>query len=522
MDLKKYKLDYLAIFIIMACFYGYWQWGDFIGDPDGFYHAKIALFLSQGELLKSLPWMQYTTLNQNFTDHQLLYHLLLTPFVSIASTPLVGVKIATVFFASLMVTGFYWLLKQFKIRSAFVWTILFITLNAANFRLALIKTNSLSLFLIWLFIYALFRRQRWLLAILGLIFVWLYGGWPLAILIFGIYLAAEQIYNMLPKYNLRIFWQKIIRVFHKEKTWPINLQLFLYLTGGLIAGLIINPYWPHNLYFYYQQIIQIGIINYGQKFTVGTEWYGADFMTMAHNAPLIFILGLVFYVWLIIYYKKAQKLTWFSFILSFVFLILTLKSRRYMEYFMPFALFFIACAASDARTNQTSAYFKNFWQKSHIIIKSYLITALTVFVLLILPTMINRVFDNPMGKHLKFDTYAPAAAWLKNNTPIHSLVFHSDWDEWPLLFYHNDYNYYLVGLDPTFMHNFDSDLHQEYVDISSGQDTENISQKIQKDFGASYVFISKSRHQAFLNNIERDNDARLVYQDDETAIFQLK
>ena len=186
---KKWDWNYLWLSIIMSIFYGRIQWNNFIGDPDGFYHARLAKWLSQGKLIETLPWMQFSSLRDNFTDHHLLYHILLAPFVSFFD-PLIGVKIATVLFAVSMVLGFYWLIKKMGIPWPFYFSLGFVFLSGFNYRISLIKANSLSLLIIWFIIYALFKQKKYLSSILGFLFVWLYGGWPLAILIIIIYLLA--------------------------------------------------------------------------------------------------------------------------------------------------------------------------------------------------------------------------------------------------------------------------------------------------------------------------------------------
>lgn len=155
---RQYHLDYLTLFIIFIGYYGWRQWHGYLGDPDGFYHAKIAEFLRQGKLLTTMPWMQFSSLKNEFTDHQLLYHLILVPFTYIKG-PLIGVKIATVFLAGLMGISFYWLLKKLHFIYPYWLTLALITLNGLNFRLTLVKTNSLSLILVWLLIYALFYHK---------------------------------------------------------------------------------------------------------------------------------------------------------------------------------------------------------------------------------------------------------------------------------------------------------------------------------------------------------------------------
>jgi hypothetical protein len=49
------------------------------------------------------------------------------------------------------------------------------------------------------------------------------------------------------------------------------------------------------------------------------------------------------------------------------------------------------------------------------------------------------------------DYMAGAAEWLRTNTPEGSMVFQTDWDDFPYLYYYNTHNTWLVGLDPTYL-----------------------------------------------------------------------
>lgn len=517
--MKKYKLDYLALFVLVGTYFTKLQWNNYIGDPDGFYHAKIAQFLSQGTILKTLPWMQFSTLAENFTDHHLLYHILLAPFTYL-NNPLIGIKIATVLFATIMVLVFYWLLKKFDIKYAWIFSLLFITLEGTVFRLGLVKANSLSLLVIWILISALYNKKYWLTIALGFIFVWLYGGWPISIMILIVYLLADKIHKKFQTGKLKIFWSKIIRVFHKKPN--NNIKISLSLIAGLIFGLVINPYWPNNLYFYYQQIIQIGIINLGQQFTVGGEWYGIDFMTIISSGAHVFVLASIIFVVLILNHKIISRKSWFSFILSFIFLLLTIKSRRYIEYFWPFLLFFTACGLTDIIKKFNWPIIKKSWEKMPRLQQIYLGIVGTVFIIFVLIPVWQNIIETKIPRNHTIDKFEEASTWLSNNTPAQSIILHSDWDEWPILFYQNDQNYYIVGLDPTFMYNFDKELHQRFVSITTGATDYNLAKQIKHYFQANYIFVEKKGHSSLINNLKKHSDIHLVYEDELSQIYHIQ
>jgi hypothetical protein len=56
-----------------------------------------------------------------------------------------------------------------------------------------------------------------------------------------------------------------------------------------------------------------------------------------------------------------------------------------------------------------------------------------------------------MAPRTRLPALSGAAAYLRDHVPDAETVFHSDWDEFPLLFFTAPKLHYLVGLDPTFM-----------------------------------------------------------------------
>ncbi len=53
----------------------------------------------------------------------------------------------------------------------------------------------------------------------------------------------------------------------------------------------------------------------------------------------------------------------------------------------------------------------------------------------------------------------PGLPMASQNTPEGELVFQTDWDDFPRLFFYNTHNTYLIGLDPTYMQLYNSKLY---------------------------------------------------------------
>ena len=100
------------------------------------------------------------------------------------------------------------------------------------------------------------------------------------------------------------------------------------------------------------------------------------------------------------------------------------------------------------------------------------------------------------------------------------MVFQTDWDDFPRLFFYNQHNRYLVGLDPTFMQGANPALYDEWVALTQGRG-ENFAKAIQNDFGATYI-LSDHQHRDFLRRAAHDPQMREVYRDDDAVIFAIQ
>ena len=118
---ERQFIQYLLIFAVSFVLFAYLHSDYTFADPDSFYHAKKTIILKDSGAITEFPWLSATNLKNSFIDHHFLYHLALIPFVSIMP-PLLGLKLATILFSSLLVLLFFWFLKSLQIRAAFWYT----------------------------------------------------------------------------------------------------------------------------------------------------------------------------------------------------------------------------------------------------------------------------------------------------------------------------------------------------------------------------------------------------------------
>ena len=531
-------LKYFLLFIIAFAIFSFFQYSPTFPDPDSFYHAKMAVLIRDQGIVRDFPWLQFTVLKNYYIDHHFLYHVALVPFVTFLD-PLVGIKLATALFGTFLILTFYWFLKKFRIKGAFFYSLILLISSPFIFRINLAKASSVSLIILLFGLYFIFNRKIWPLFALSFIYVWTYGGWPLILVLVSIYILADAIANFVKQLKIEspksknqklIIKNFFLAIFAKE-----NTKLFSACFGGLLAGLVVNPYFPKNLIFYWHQIIEIAVINYQNKIGVGAEWYPYNFGDLVANSSFIFILLIlacaVFFINFIKYFTnekrrsdtvvtgKTDVMLLATALYAIFFLALTLRSRRNVEYFIPFAVFMGAFALNQqfSLAGRYWLTFKNWWRRRKI-----LATILCLYFILMIPFTAAR---NVLSVKQQFsnggstEKYRGVAEWLKNNTPGGATVFHNDWDDFPALFYYNTHNYYIAGLDPTFMYAYDKNLYKQWVDITTGKQ-DNISEIVKNNFHSEYVFVDKD-HIALENNLKRDGHFKMVYKDDEGKIYQL-
>jgi hypothetical protein len=120
------------------------------------------------------------------------------------------------------------------------------------------------------------------------------------------------------------------------------------------------------------------------------------------------------------------------------------------------------------------------------------------------------------------DYYAQGAAGMRTNIPTGQIVFNTDWDDFPRLFYFDPSHVYVSGLDPTYLLDRSPGLSQLYVDITTGE-TEDPAPVIRDRFGAQWVFTDTTNdHVSFMDNARRSGWFDIAYEDKQCRVLRLR
>ena len=474
---------------------------------DGYFHIKISrLMLEQGwRILFPLdfPWLQLTVLNADeFTDHHLLFHLLLAPFTLIDLR--LGAKLAAVVFASTALLVMYQVMAENRVRAPLLWLIVAIA-SAGPFlyRLSMTRRQSLTVLLLLLAILVAFRgKSRWLLPI-GFVFTWLFDGFPLLLGVCGAVF-------------LGFLWER------RRAEWG----LLLYPAAGVLLGSLLNPYFPNNILFSYLHMVPkafhlIGLSHGADEIRVGNEWYPYNREVMLNVSWLALALVPLGFVPLLLdarpsRLRRVDGMVVALAIMAVTFLVLYLRSRRWIESEPVFATLFCAFAWSRALPERVVEPLRARMTPTRQAAIAVL-AAIALFPLVV--NSVDRAQDDARVAR-DYTRYRGASAWLVANTPAGARVFATDWDDFPELFFWNTHNTYLLGLDPTYMYDYNAAMYLQWRAITRGQ-IDSPGAIIRDYYDSGWVF-SDLDHEAFIRRAAVDPDLTEVYRDRSTVIFAVR
>ena len=386
-----------------------------LADHDGYYHLKMARLMREQGLTPEFVWLPLSILNPvDFYDHHLLYHVYLMLFAGRPDPAalIAGAKLASLLMPSLAGVAVWWLLRGQKVRWASLWALgLFALSEAFLYRLSMPRAQAASLLVLALGLHWLLAGRYRALLPLGFVYVWLYDAFPLLLVLAGVYVAAT--------------WATDRRLEWRALAFPAI---------GLALGLVVNPYFPHNLAFILSHLApKLG----GSATPVGNEWYPYQTWTLVENsgpALAAFVLGALAAGWR---GRRMDRATLTAFGLSVVFGLMLLKARRFVEYYPAFALIFLALSASPVLSAWEAAWSADVRAGRARKLAPRLAPLALALVLAVPLGVTLRQARAAMARSKPPTLYAGASAWLAQNTPPGSLVFQTDWDDFPRLFFYN-------------------------------------------------------------------------------------
>jgi len=477
-----------------------------VADPDTFYHLRVTHLITSFGPLHDFPWNYFTIFRSAYVDHHFLFHLLLSPFLAFGD--FLGVDIFLVCQALVFIGVLYYAIAFGNKRNTLLASLLclmpLLVCPPLLFLLNVGRAQIISVILL-LISTMLIAKGRWkLLLLVTLVYTLAYNGFVLILLPLVIYsLAAWLIQGKIP--------------------WLV----WVAVGGGIVLGTIIHPNFPANVIFYWQHIIRIGIVPI--PIPTGRGWLPytlTGFIRDIAVPALLFIAAGWSVVRNITKYKREIYLLTIG-LVALAFGALSFRSQLFVVYFVPFAVVFAGQVLNQSlvEVRISGEFFRTVllrtWQ--FVIAVVIVIAMVGGYSYFSIKTAYVWLNNSPA-----YDLYRGASSWLTTHSQPGTIVFNTQWDQFPQLFYWNQHNYYIVGLDPIFMYEYNPELYWQWRKVSDDQpkpwdSPQAVQQIVKQQFQAKYLFLEHARN-PHLESLLNSYPALFtqVYDDPAVALYELQ
>jgi hypothetical protein len=310
----------------------------------------------------------------------------------------------------------------------------------------------------------------------------------------------------------------------------------------MILGNLINPYFPNNLSLFYEHFItKLKIDDFAVA--VGGEWYPYSGLELLTHLPVALVAMVVGYI---LFAPKngrlPEKATFFLIFVTVLFA-LQFRSKRYAEYFPPFAILFAAFSWQAFRLLDLSRLpgefmdgiapyldhqktakrdSSHFYKQAAAGILGFLLVLLLIYNFrgVNFAGIKQEGLTESIRNNEANTKYQRATDWLNENVPPGERIFNCNWDDFPKLFFYDQKHSYVYGLDPNYLYTKNPELSKRIMDITSGK-VDDPAPEIRDKFGARYIFSDAKENHDFIVKALDSGWCETAYDDDEAIILKI-
>ncbi len=305
-------LGWWAIFVLAAAVLQLIQVVPFDGDTG--YHIAVARLIREYGILTEFPWTPWSWLADQYGDKELFFHLLMVPFATL-SPSVVALVIGTAL-GALVLGTVRGILSMQGTRFAGVWALVALLCSGGFLvRVALVRPHLLAITLALWLTWAAAKGRTLHGALVGLLFPLCYVGWNQALLLMAIVAGASLFAGQRP-------------------AWRSYAAIAL----GLAVGVLVHPNFPNNARFAWLESVDV-LYRHSWAGGVGFE-LGGEFKPLAPGmlvrllgVPILLALGASALSWK---HRKVDAFPLVFALAALAYLVVTLRTQRFLEYFVPF------------------------------------------------------------------------------------------------------------------------------------------------------------------------------------------
>lgn len=279
---------------------------------DSYFHTKMGALVMEKGLIHEFPWMHFTFQRDNYANPYLLFHAYLGLWLKVLPAhPFVAVKLAMIVLLGLIAAVYVKVVEA--IHPKWVW--LSVALLPAMLagpvyqRLISVRPHVLSILILLAGLWAILKRKWWVLAAVSFVYSYSYSA---PVLLPVVALAASATFSL---HERRLAWQP-----------------FAFSLGGMAAGLVLNPYFPHDLHYLYAVLFKMAARDFSTAPIELQPLVSSQVLSINAVSFLLLFFGLLAVL------SSAKRLSakgLFLFTTTGLFFVLLMVSYRYVEYW-PF------------------------------------------------------------------------------------------------------------------------------------------------------------------------------------------
>lgn len=465
-------------------------WPARLFDADAYLHLALARTIAAHGLVDHLEWARFSTLGHDYGDKELLFHLLLVPFVKLFDAELGG-KLALALICAAIAASLWELGIRAIGRFGFLIPIFVFGSGSFMLRAIRLRPELLSLSLALWVVWALAERRYRLAALLAFAFA----------------LAHTAFHSLLALTILFVVWQR-----WSERRW--EWQLLAAVAGGIAFGLLAHPQFPNNLSVFWVQNFEFFRLK--DRLDVGEEFQPHTVMGLLQLDGL-FWLGLVAIAGTTERGsgETARRMASFCWIATAGFGLLFLQMGRFATLAIPFAA--LAVCFERAATRAAVAASSSARATATIGARLKLPGGRTLPSALVLLTLAALSCGNALA--IAFVNWRMAGSFdpslrreldrLAQLLPHGSNVA-ANWDDAELYAFHAPHSRYLNVYDPVFMAVGDPGRHAVWTDVLAGS-LPDVPDAVNRALESQYIAFSIGSHRELERRLANDPRARLLH-----------
>lgn len=489
-------------------------------DPDGFYHFRHAsLYMKHGLLSQSFPWVTYSVMSQLQADIWYGFHLLLAPLTLLSDSP-TGIKLCGVFLLTLLLCLFFGFCRRERLALPFLWPFVLLFVAPMDlWRWLAIRPHIVSTPLFALLLSFFCRGSLRQIALCG----------------FAIAYVHQTLSWMVPIILVVAFLVRGLA----EKTWAWRETLAGLV--GLVLAFLLRPEPFKAARLLYIQIVELSQVKQrgiplswaNEVFRLKNEYLVSDFVPF-----LLLWLGAVAVLLYAQFSRRVsvppgrRALLWSSLVLSVLFFQITsLFSARALESWVCFGVVFVAIVYSE--------YLHISAKMGEVFALAFRRTLAFGGVPLLLWMGWHSITHTQEGFNqvaFEGDRLKPAMEWVKANSRPGEIVFHVNWALFPELFFWNQHNHFIGGMDPIFQYAYNPGLYWMAHRLESGLVGEATSPSppgvppervdtytaLTRDFKASYLMLIKVGTPKLYEYALHDPRFQVGFDSETVVVFRLQ